>query len=262
MSPTPTATNSSDKAPNVVGAMLTSISELVFPRRCPICAGTTDLVNRPWCDACAEFVCLWQRAICPVCRNYRTADRTQCPEQHDVKHLPTVLVLGGYDDAFSAVIHALKYRGTRDLASPLASCLAEFVATHMDYDQVMAVPTSKRKIQERGFGHAEEIAKCLAEEIALPYNDGLYQARRTKDQTRLSASARRENLHEAFAVTDSAQIAGKHILVVDDVMTTGATLGEAARALNAAGAKTVIGAIVALNVRGVGYDALTTQERR
>ena len=126
--------------------------------------------------------------------------------------------------------------------------MSEFVERHPGANGILAVPTDPRKLGERGFGHAELLAQTLALQTGLPFfTGGLRHTRRIPDQTRLTGRQRMLNLKGAFAVPHPEALEGMSVIVVDDVTTTGATLREAARALTLAGAKSVVGAVVAAN---------------
>lgn len=226
-------------------------TDLLFPDCCPICSAPFKMTDRPWCTGCAGAVRLIRRCICPQCRRYRTSDFAACPQEHEPSRPVYVLALGAYDDALGSAVGALKYNGSRALARPLARQLADCFAKPVAFDVVVAVPTGKEKRRRNGFGHAEEIGAALAEFLGVPFAArGLVQTRRLRDQTRLTAEERRRNLSGAFASPGPDGIADRTVLVVDDVMTTGATLEEAGRALTEAGARHVAGAVVALNLGG------------
>jgi ComF family protein len=115
-------------------------------------------------------------------------------------------------------------------------------------DAVVAVPLHALRRYERGYNQAELIARPVAQALAKPLVAGaLKRTRGTDRQARLSALERRKNVEDAFEVRarGSEAIKGKKLLLVDDVMTTGATFGAAARALKKSGARAVYGAIAA-----------------
>jgi predicted amidophosphoribosyltransferase len=163
-----------------------------------------------------------------------------------------VYPVGGFDNAFGVLVHALKYDGYRELAKPLGRVLADRIAP-TTFSSVVAVPTSPKKRRKRGYGHAEEIANSCADALGVPFiPDALKFTRPVADQTKLSAKERQANLRGALVVCDGLSLNDASVLVVDDVMTTGATMGEAGRALKAAGAMSVTGAIIALNLSNQG----------
>lgn len=221
---------------------------LVLPRRCPICGTTLSDRNRSWCSACESGMRIYDRPVCPQCRRFIPPGATSCETGHDPGDPAIIHAVGGFDDAFGVMVHALKYDGYRGLARPLGQLLAERIGAS-SFSAVVAVPTSPKKKRKRGYGHAEEVASTCAESLGVRFAPNALQFTRTvADQTKLSARQRKANLSGAFVVRCGLSFDGADVLVIDDVLTTGATMSEAGRALKAAGAKTVTGAIVALNL--------------
>ena len=121
---------------------------------------------------------------------------------------------------------------------------------------LVPIPLSKRKLKWRGFNQAEEIAKELAKLLKIPLiSDCLIKTKETKDQVELSEKERKENVKNAFSVKNKEKILGKNVLLVDDVFTTGSTMEEAAKVLKKAGAKKIVGIVVAK--ASPGQDKLT-----
>jgi ComF family protein len=145
-----------------------------------------------------------------------------------------------YDFPADALVHALKFRGELALAPLLASLLAGRIGDER-VDQVVAVPLSARRLRERGYNQSVEIARHLRR---APLDFGLCErARDVRPQIELPYDDRQSNVRGAFRCTRS--LVGARIAVVDDVMTTGATLNELARTLKAAGALHVVNWVVA-----------------
>lgn len=133
-----------------------------------------------------------------------------------------------------------RYKFGADLAAGrvLAGLLVEAVAGAPRPDLVLPVPLHPARLRERGFDQAWELARAVARELALPARcDLLRRTRATPAQTGLDAAARRRNLRDAFSADPGVR--GRHLALVDDVMTTGATVAAAARALRRAGAASV-----------------------
>jgi len=149
--------------------------------------------------------------------------------------------------AVRKAIHALKYRRDLGLAHVLAAQLSALVEREAwKIDVVIPIPLGKRRHKERGYNQAALLAFSLALGVGVAYAPhALKRARETRSQVGLSAEERRRNVADAFAVVDGERIAGKTVLLVDDVMTTGATLSAAASALLAAGARDVYAVTVA-----------------
>ena len=144
-----------------------------------------------------------------------------------------------------ASIDAMKFEGIRALAIPLTDILAKNLDLTLlpKGSAVLAMPLYPKREAERGFNQAHLIAELLAKKIGLRYippeHKVLVRARETLQQAKLSREKRLANMRDAFSVQHPNVLAGKTILLVDDVITTGSTMGEAARTLTRAGAKTV-----------------------
>jgi ComF family protein len=137
------------------------------------------------------------------------------------------------------VIHAFKYRGDRSLAAALATLITTRLPIPEDV-VVVPVPLHRSRLRARGFNQAALIARAVAQHAGRPFA-GQALARRvaTSSQAVLGAAARRRNLHDAFVVTHPDAIRGRQILVIDDVITTTATVDACAHALLGAGASRV-----------------------
>jgi ComF family protein len=137
-------------------------------------------------------------------------------------------------------IHALKFRGRRALARPLAKLIVEQWGAALDADvaALVPVPLARGRQAERGFNQAALLAERLAAALGVPARPRwLARVRATAPQSDLGAAERRANVRGAFVAHPA--VAGRHVVVVDDVLTTGATVAECARALKAAGAARV-----------------------
>lgn len=223
--------------------------QVSYPCTCPVCGAVMDDETRAWCEACDSGVIRLPGPLCAVCHRYVAASRAGCPSSHPPASPSILVALGLFDQAWRAIVHALKYQGHKSLAQPLGQMLAESVAKLPDIDAIVSVPTDPRKIGERGFGHAELLGETLAAESGIAFiSGGMTLTRRLTDQTRLTGKQRAQNLKGAFQVPDPEIVNGKTIVVIDDVTTTGATLREAARALTVAGAESVAGAVIAANL--------------
>jgi ComF family protein len=143
---------------------------------------------------------------------------------------------GSYEGALRRLIHLFKYAKVESLALPLSRLLLRAMPIDERFDLVIAMPMHWRKRWERGFNQAELLAKPVAKRCRLKLSNNLRRKRYTKAQAGLTEPQRRENLKDSFCVRSAHQIAGKRILLVDDVFTTGATLRSAAEVLKGAGA--------------------------
>jgi ComF family protein len=147
-------------------------------------------------------------------------------------------------------IHDLKYRGVAGRAPILAQLVAEAVVRRpLDVDVLVPVPLAAGRRRQRGFNQAELIARGVGERLGWELRPGcLVRTRETPQQMRLTGAERRANVAGAFACPEPAAVAGRRVAVLDDVMTTGSTMGACAEALKAAGARRVYGIVVAREI--------------
>jgi ComF family protein len=155
-----------------------------------------------------------------------------------------VTAAAGYAFPLDAVIQRLKYAADLSLARPLAALLAMRVRSAPRPEVVVGMPLSAQRLRERGFNQANEIGRLVAQEVALPFlPDACHRVRHAAPQVSLPLAQRARNVKGAFAV--QADLSGRVVAVVDDVLTTGASLGELALTLKQAGARAVVGWVVA-----------------
>ncbi len=143
---------------------------------------------------------------------------------------------GSFEGSLQSLIHLFKYSKVESLADPLSRLLLRTLPREGNFDHVIAMPMHWRKQWERGFNQAELLARPIARRFGLKLSNHLRRKRYTQSQAGLDEQQRRNNLKDSFAVRRPEQIAGRRILLVDDVFTTGSTLRAAAEALKNAGA--------------------------
>jgi len=151
---------------------------------------------------------------------------------------------GSYEGTLRELIHIYKYGGIQTLAQPLAELLAAAVPLDERFDAVVPVPLHWRKRWQRGFNQSDLLARAIARRRGLPVLRALARTRFTKTQAGLSNTERRKNVAAACRRV-AETLAGQRVLLIDDVMTTGATAAACARALKRAGAARVVLATVA-----------------
>ena len=196
----------------------------------------------PVCDACGipqqsglvdDFVCAACTARAPAWRKARAALE--------------------YDDHAARPILALKRAGRRDGLATMAGWMRRAAGDILgETDLITAVPLHRKRLIERGYNQAVWLASALSRQAGLPMQARvLVRQKNTHSQGGLSARARHRNVSGAFSVPQKyrAQIAGKRLVLVDDVLTTGATVNACVKALNRAGARSVDVVTVARVVR-------------
>ncbi|GJQ19820.1 MAG: hypothetical protein HBSIN02_01750 [Bacteroidia bacterium] len=154
------------------------------------------------------------------------------------------------DGPFQAMIHALKYEGFQSAGRMVGGVLGEqIIEWGITADAILPVPLHRAKHRERGFNQAESIARGIADRTQWPVvTNALVRLRSTKTQTKLDAAERRKNVEGAFAVPGgkSEDLKNKTLIIVDDVITTGATILACAQVLRSSGASSVIAASAGL----------------
>jgi ComF family protein len=230
-------------AERTLGRVLDPVLAVVFPSSCPACAATVEHPSQgPLCEACWERVAPAPARRCRCGR--RLGEAAACGRcRRGLEPAAAGLSLGPFEGPLRAAIHELKYRGKRKVARRLAQALlavpgaSELLAPEV---VLVPVPLHPRRERERGFNQAESLSAAMAAALGLRHEPrALVRRLDTPSQTGLSARERRDNVARAFAVRRRAAVASRRIVLVDDVMTTGATARACARALREAGAAEV-----------------------
>lgn len=220
----------------------------------PACAGCGGAARDGLCAACLVAVAP-PGPRCGRCGAWgyeaRAGCRTCCGRDLGVER---VVAIGPYEGVLRLIVRRLKYGGRQSAARPLGRLLGEKVAAaRIAADLVVPVPLDAGRERERGFNQAELIARDVARRLRIPLaHRALRRVRATRALFGLGARERREALAGAFAARDRAAIAGKRILLVDDVVTTGATVAACAAACRAAGAAAVHAACAARTTWAAG----------
>lgn len=202
---------------------------------CSQCRSTLQYLPPPLCDRCGKP--LPAGAKCPDCES--------TPLQID-----GIRSLFPYDGVARRAILQFKYENVKALAAPLAQLMWEYQQTQrLPADVLMPVPLHPRRLRARGFNQSGLLARELGKLASLPVvDDSIARRKNTAPQARTaSVEDRRRNVADAFACRNKRG-AGKHIIIIDDVCTSGATLKACATALKATGAASVWGLTLAREV--------------
>jgi ComF family protein len=211
-----------------------ALSDFCYPRICPVCDAMG--ASGPWCDACEKQLADLQfAAACDVCAMPLSQHLAPCPycEGKGLRPFARIARLGIYASPLKDLVLRVKYFNDWPLAERLAERLWEQDAVQAilhNADTIVPVPLHWRRHAMRGFNQAEIVARQLAKRSKTRCDLAIARLRDTPTQTAMiKRAARMENLKNAFGCVDPAAIRGKRIVLVDDVMTTGATLSTLAK---------------------------------
>jgi ComF family protein len=234
---------------------ITALLDLVFPPFCPVCTARLDEARRfPLCGPCWARIPRIAAPYCRVCGlPFGRLASIDGPEPLPGAHVcgrcrrrPPVFSYARsaacYDEVTRAALHAFKFGGTRSLAAPLGDLIADLARTIplVAPDLLVPVPLHRRRERERGFNQSLLLARRVSRAWNVPVRgDVIDRALYTLPQTQLSGEARRSNVRTAFVARHPEHVAGRHVVLVDDVFTTGSTAAACASCLKKAGASAV-----------------------
>lgn len=201
------------------------VLDVLFPIECLGCGK-----EKTWiCDKCLETIPLGVQFV-------------------EKKYLDCVLICGSYDnEILKKSIHTFKYKYAVELGEPLGKLLLKIlrkVSLPRDF-LLVPVPLHKKRLKERGFNQAEILAQEIAKGFNAPIANILCRSRYTLPQVDLDKEERQKNVQEAFACLEHLKIKNQNVILIDDVLTTGATMGECAKILKEEGAEKVWGLVLA-----------------
>ncbi len=221
-------------------AIIQQLVEFLAPAQCLNCGRPGNLV----CPACLPSLAIVKTPTCWRCNRLSPGGRT-CASCRSSSKLAGVVVASHYDGAVKSLVKAIKYQnamGASRIAAGLVTPLLRMSAIG-DFDLVTSVPSAAPAYRRRGYNQAELIAKIVAADLALPYRSLLGRLTAAR-QVGHNRAQRLEQVRGRFYATSPVPLKTK-VLIIDDVLTTGATLNECATVLKAAGAARVWGAVVA-----------------
>jgi len=247
-----------------------AVASIVFPAACRVCERLLTRASRiPICDICLGSFAPLPEKICVTCGRpleaypLREGEALLCPAcktgQYEFDRARSYAI---YEGALIRAIVLLKFEEMTPLGHWFGERLAELVRRgggELAADVVVPVPLHRDRQRERGYNQADLIARPLARRLGLPCRPVLLVRTKPRpDKLHLSLEERWSSVRGAFAAKPGSRVDNLRVLLVDDVMTTGATLDACARALRQAGARTVIGLTVA---RALGDPLPAADER-
>jgi ComF family protein len=218
------------------------VVDLLFPPHCVAC----NRFGGWFCAHCMQKIDVIRAPVCrrcglPLAGTVPAEDSLPvCPQCSSLtSELDGVCAFAFHGGPLREAIHQFKYRGLRDLAAPLGKLLNEGWVTlppnDLDVDVIVPVPLHASRIRQRGYNQAALLARELGHHLERPVvEEVLVRVKDTIPQVGLDAQARRDNVHNAFQCVNGS-LAGKRVLLLDDVYTTGSTLEAAAGALRTEG---------------------------
>lgn len=220
---------------------LNLILSTLFPSRCQICKTTTHrFKDSPICSHCWRLVKRYCGYACKICGMPTISENTGiCGDCFkNPPFFSRVLYYGLFDGVLKESIHLLKFGNIKRLANPLARFLIE-MPLPLSIDLIIPVPLYKKNLRQRGFNQTAVIAYYVSKKLKIPLAlDCLKKIKQTQSQVEVKDKEKRlKNLKGAFIV--SKDINNKTILLVDDVITTGATIRECSRTLKKENAKEI-----------------------
>lgn len=255
-------------------SLLSSFIDFLYPPFCFVCKqDTSENRSRFICDSCLEQIKEIEPPFCAKCGRSFVSENAfnniekpvcgKCQNKGSNVKYESVLSLGEYNGTLKEIIHIYKYNKKEQLKKILSEVLIKKIEMKHEFlkaDMLIPVPLHWIRKRSRGFNQSEELGRCISESLKIPMKNLLKRKRNTRPQIGLSGDERIKNIRGAFKVSLIAKriwkasngsrfnFEGKSVILVDDVVTTGATVNECAKVLKKAGAREVI--VVCLAIAG------------
>jgi competence protein ComFC len=240
-----------NKISNRIKEVLNHLLNIVYPKTCLVCHKPLEnnAIDNLLCFNCWQGIKKNRPPFCVICgrqiRGVRVSERV-CPNcQGKNFSFDRTLSPCIYEGVIRELIHKFKYQSKDYLSSLLTRLLIEFICQYQInlelFDLIIPIPLHKIRLREREFNQAELIARKVTEEFPLPLSaSNLWRKHHRQAQMELEEMSERwKNIKGCFALRNPAEVKGKNIILIDDVLTTGATCSEAASVLKAAGAGSI-----------------------
>jgi ComF family protein len=233
-----------NKSISIAKSVYDDFREFLSPSACLCCGKDKDFPDPILCPQCIEILKrknIGDGPVCPFCG--RPAGTVSSCERCRAGQVPDLYFWGYYDDELKECLLQFKFHGALELGTRLSEMAIEALGERIvreNYDFIIPVPLHQNRQRERRFNQSEIIAREISELLQIELrNDLLDRPRATRQQAKLTENDRWNNVKNAFMVIDGADkiLAGKSILLVDDIVTTGATVFEASRPILKSGAR-------------------------
>ena len=236
------------KAAKSVKSVIGAIRDCIYPPFCLLCDTYCSSDDEAGiCSNCLSKIRFIHNPLCTKCGKpfgHELGNDHLCGDcLSNQRYFSRARAVGLYNGILRNAVHLLKYRLNHSLAVPLGilmSCRMDKLIAEFPFQAVVPVPLHSKRLRERGFNQALSLARFVSRLHSIPLvRNNLVRVRSTHTQVGLSKHKRKENVKGAFAVKKEKNFHNKHILLVDDVYTSGSTVDECAKVLLHAGARTV-----------------------
>lgn len=224
---------------------LTRIAKTLFVDNCNCIVCGNEIFEKDrsgLCVKCRSAMTVNDGGICKKCGRILANEADYCNTcQNNDRYFEVARSVYVYEGDAVTLVHRLKFGGKRYLAEYMASGMTDkYLDEGFDCDCVTAVPLSAKRLRKRGYNQADLLAREISRGLKLDYIDkAVVKTKDNSEQTKLGFSGREENVKGVYEVADKEAFKGKRVLLVDDVLTTGATASEVARVILKAKAKSV-----------------------
>ena len=224
---------------SLIKRLFTDFVDLIYPNRCLGCHTSLTPNEVVLCVRCRVNLPLTDYHLTSEESPMMVKFRGKVPIRYALSYLHFTK-----EGIAQKLVHQIKYGGQKEAGELIGRWYGEELRASysllVDADLVVGVPLHKSRLQQRGYNQADWIGRGIADGLAKPYRDDvLVRTRFAGSQTRKSRLDRYKNVDNVFAVANSTEVAGKHVIIVDDVLTTGATIETCAHVLFKAGCETV-----------------------
>jgi competence protein ComFC len=197
------------------------ILQLIYPNFCAGCNSSLQSAEQVICNNCHKHLAVTGKYV------IRNATEKLFLGRLNLMHASSLLYFQK-DSISQNLIHALKYNGKYTVASLLGQMMANHIKEAewpLQNAVLLPVPLSPNRLQKRGYNQSMLIAKAISDSLCIPIsNDIIYRIRNTESQTRKDRLERLQNMTDAFGIKNAASFENKHVIIIDDVITSGATI--------------------------------------